>query len=425
MSFWIIATLLACLAIAPIMLALRRRLPAPAIDGTQMQVYKDQLAEVERDLARGTLNGSDAHRTRLEISRRLLDADKTGQVLTEQGRTSHGYTPPLWSSLALGTTMLAGTVLLYVQLGAPRYQDLPLERRFEMSHTLHETRLTQTEAEDSLPESSFAATPDPQHLALLTKLQDALETRPDDLQGHILLADNAAVLGQYHTSHVAQARVIALKGGGATAQDYANYADRLILTTQGYVSPEAERALTQAIALDPKNGTANFYLGEMFLQIDRADLAFTVWSELLKDSDTNAPWRAQIAAQIETIAALAGVTYTPPATDLVKTPLTDPLKSPPQDPLRGPSDADIAAAADMPAEDRRAFIQSMVDQLSSRLANSGGSAQEWAQLISALGVQGDTARARAIWNEAQVVFGADTQALETIRSAAQSAGVAP
>jgi cytochrome c-type biogenesis protein CcmH len=70
------------------------------------------------------------------------------------------------------------------------------------------------------------------------------------------------------------------------------------------------------------------------------------------------------------------------------------------------------------------FIRSMVDQLSARLANDGGSPDEWARLISSLGVLGDTSRARAIWAEAQVIFGSDANALDTVRAAAQSAGIA-
>ena len=66
----------------------------------------------------------------------------------------------------------------------------------------------------------------------------------------------------------------------------------------------------------------------------------------------------------------------------------------------------------------------MVAQLSERLANEGGSAQEWAQLIGALGVLGDTERAGAIWGEAQTVFAADADGLAMIRASAKRAGVA-
>ena len=43
---------------------------------SDIAVYKDQLAEIDRDLTRGVLSESDAEQVRLEVSRRLLEADK-------------------------------------------------------------------------------------------------------------------------------------------------------------------------------------------------------------------------------------------------------------------------------------------------------------------------------------------------------------
>jgi cytochrome c-type biogenesis protein CcmH len=84
----------------------------------------------------------------------------------------------------------------------------------------------------------------------------------------------------------------------------------------------------------------------------------------------------------------------------------------------------MAAAQDMSEEDRAAMIGGMVSSLSERLANEGGPPEEWAQLIRALGVLGETERAAAIWGEAQEVFAASDAAISTIRSAARAAGVA-
>ncbi len=61
----------------------------------------------------------------------------------------------------------------------------------------------------------------------------------------------------------------------------------------------------------------------------------------------------------------------------------------------------------MTPEDRMDMIRSMVDGLSDRLATDGGPPEDWARLINALGVLGDTEQAAAIWTEAQSVF-ADT-----------------
>lgn len=408
MTFWIIATIIALLATAPLVLVLLRTRGSTADDigntAIELRVYKDQLNEVDRDLTRGMLTQDAAKRARLEISRRMLEADSKKDQHTTQDAAL-----PLWAALLIGAMVLGGGIWLYTIEGAPTYQDLPLKTRLAMAQDIRETRPSQAIAEDSAPASPPLETPSPEHLELLDQLRAALETRPDDLQGHMLMARNASVVGEYREAYAAQARVIAIKGDAATAEDYATLADFMILAVGGYISPEAETAITQSLARDAGNGTANYYAGLMFAQTGRPDMTFRLWSRLLNNSAPDDLWVAPIRDQIEAVAFAAGERYTLP-----------PL---PSADLKGPTADDIEAAADMDAGDRMTFIQSMVDQLSARLANDGGTPDEWAQLISALGVLGDTSRARAIWGEAQVIFGPDATALATVRKAAQSAGI--
>ncbi|NHX27453.1 c-type cytochrome biogenesis protein CcmI, partial [Escherichia coli] len=182
-------------------------------------------------------------------------------------------------------------------------------------------------------------------------------------------------------------------------------AELMILAADGYISPQAEAALNQALGRDRSNDTALFYAGLLYARTGRPDIAFNVWRALLEQSSPDDPWEPIVRQGIEELAFLAGVDYTPPAP-------------------RGPSAEDIEAAGEMSEADRQDMIRGMVDRLSDRLANQGGSPEEWAQLIGALGVLGDTDRAAAIWAEAQTVFATRTDALDTVRAAAQAAGVA-
>jgi cytochrome c-type biogenesis protein CcmH len=84
----------------------------------------------------------------------------------------------------------------------------------------------------------------------------------------------------------------------------------------------------------------------------------------------------------------------------------------------------MAYAANMSEEDRTAMIEGMVAQLSARLASDGGTAEDWARLINAYGVLGETDRALAIYQEAELVFAGSQTALAAIRAAAASAGIA-
>ena len=90
----------------------------------------------------------------------------------------------------------------------------------------------------------------------------------------------------------------------------------------------------------------------------------------------------------------------------------------------GPTSDEVAAAADMTAEDRRAMIRTMVNGLSERLVTKGGPVEDWARLITSLGVLGDTAQARAIYGEAQSAFAGRLAELDALKVAAKAAGVA-
>ncbi len=408
MLFWVIAGALALAVGVLMVIALLR---ARRIDGSaaafDVQVYRDQLDEVERDLARGVVTEDEAERVRLEVSRRILDADKAATESTG-GQAPSGAT---WVAAGgIGVVVLAGSVLLYLQIGAPMYPDMPLKTRIALADAARAERASQAEVEARMPVRGPVEA-DPEYLDLVERLRTAVAANPNDLQGQLFLATNEARLGNYDAAHPALAAAIALKGDEATSADYADLADLRIMATGGYVSPEAEAALAQALKLDPRNGVARYYTGLLYSQTGRPDLAFRFWDGLLKDSTAQAPWVPPILGQIEEVAHRAGVRYTPPA-----------FASAPAMP--GPTAEQMEAAAEMSEEDRAAMIRGMVDGLSERLATEGGPPEDWARLIGALGVLGEQERAAAIWDEAQSVFAESAEAMATLRAAAQRAGVA-
>lgn len=69
------------------------------------------------------------------------------------------------------------------------------------------------------------------------------------------------------------------------------------------------------------------------------------------------------------------------------------------------------------------MVRGMVDRLSDRLSREGGPPEDWARLISSLGVLGEEQKAAAVWAEAQEVFAGRDSALAPIRDAAEKAGV--
>lgn len=401
MIFWAAAAGIALVVALILLRALRKTavmdVQAAAFD---RQVYRDQLAEIERDLARGVIGAEEAVRLRSEVARRLLAADRmeANTELTQAGPSS----VPVMAGLAL---LVAAGFGGYAYLGQPGYGDLPLAHRIELAEKRRATRMNQAALEAALPPSPSLEAVDPEFLTLVEKLRQAVASRPDDLQGQMLLARNEANLGNLTASYKAQERVIALKGADATVTDFLTQATLMIQAADGQVSPEAEALLQKVLARDPRNDTALFFTGITNMQVGRYDLAFRSWKAVMDEAPQDSPWRAEVMGRIESLADVAGVRYALPEA------------------MVGPDAAAVAAAEDMTQEERDAMIRSMVEGLNDRLATEGGTAQEWARLIGALGSLGELERARAIWAEALRNFAGRSAELGFINDAAVNAGI--
>jgi len=142
MVFWAFAFLITLAVVAPLIFALRSARDH-AISGSQsdIAVYKDQLSEVERDLARGVLTEAEADAVRTEVSRRLLDADRR---LADDTIANGRATPAM---AAVIVVLVAGGGLFYLQLGAPGYGDMPMAQRLAEIDAAAASRMGQAEAE--------------------------------------------------------------------------------------------------------------------------------------------------------------------------------------------------------------------------------------------------------------------------------------
>ena len=389
---------LAVLLIGGVMLLQAQRAAVPVM--RDVDVYAEQLRGLERDLAKGVLRDEEFAAMRAEIGRRMISAARASGHQPNPSAQDRG----LWAFAGgsiLACLLGAG---LYSQIGAPSVPDSPIAERYAQSETLKANRLAQETAEARAPANDTATEPD--YVQLVTELRAALEARPGDIQGHELLAKAESRLGNFASAHQAQARVLELKGAEATADEWYAYAELLIMAADTYISREAETALREALRRDPNHKLALFRMGMYFDAIGRPDRTFGIWRKLLEAGPETAPYIPLIRRTITDLAQIAGVNYDPPA-------------------VKGPSAEDMQSAEEMSAEDRSAMIASMVTGLADRLATEGGPAPDWAQLIVAYGVLGETTSAREIFDEALQVFASRPDDLEILQGAAQSAGIWP
>ena len=381
--------------------ALRRAGTATSPAGAEdLIIYRDQLAEVDRDLARGVLPAEEAGRLRIEVQRRILEAGRTQPEAPGRVR-SH----PAIAALSVVVALILSGVI-YLSLGAPGYPDLPIAERMASADADYKNRPSQDALEAAQPAFTPPADADKATLDIIEQLRKAVADHPDKLQGQIYLSQQESNLGNFAAARKAQADVIRLKGAQASAEDYATLGIMMIYAAQGIVSAQAEAALTETLKRDPTHQAARFYMGLMAAQIGRPDQTFPLWKTLLEEGPDTAPWIPTITERLQDIADAAGIPYEAPQ-------------------AKGPTSTDMANAAQMSAQDRQKMIEGMVGGLESRLMADGGPIEDWTKLINALGVLNASDRAKAAYAKAQADFAGQPGQLSALKAAATAAGIAP
>ena len=301
-------------------------------------VYRDQLREVERDLARGVLNPAEADSARLEIQRRLL-----GVVTDTPRQTALAKRDPKLA-VGIGVLLICGSAGLYIQLGSPSLPDVPFASR-----------------------SNRAGAADAGHVEIRTaaaRLAEQLRNDPNNAQGWLLYARAESLLSNWQNAIDAYRRAIDL---GATAPDVvASYGETQVLAAGGIVPPAARDAFTTALAADPKNDVARYYMALADSQAGNVQQAIDNWLGLAADLPDDAAMRQAIARRISD-AAKAGGIAAPPL----------PKGAPP---ASGPTEEQMAAVGQLPQAQRSEMIRSMVAQLAARLQSQPDDIEGWLQL---------------------------------------------
>jgi cytochrome c-type biogenesis protein CcmH len=284
-----------------------------------------------------------------------------------------------WSLVvALGFAIPLTAIGLYLVLGNPGVPSMPF-------------------AERPVPEAPAEDVAGQEMEGLIATLAARLAEDPDSRAGWLLLGRSYAQLDQFGAAAQAYRRAIALGFDDATIQGALGEA--LAAQADGTIGPEARNAFAAALVHDPQDPRARYYAGLALAQDGQAQAAIDIWLGLLRESTAAAPWRPVVAQQIREAAASLGI-------EAPELPVAlDPAQGNPQPgPDPGPDAADVEAAGQMSAEDRAAFIRSMVARLAERLEAEPGDFQGWLRLARAFGVLGEADRARDALTRAEAAI---------------------
>ncbi len=375
-------------------------------ENADLTFYKSQLLEIEKDITKGAISPEEAEQIKVEISRRILK--NKNQSLLKFSFQSTGSRLKFAFILGIFTSFL--TFVLYSSLGSFGYFDFSQKNRIEAANLLKDTRPSQQEAWDALSDVKTINTPEGEMGEIIIKLRKISQERPDDIVGLRYLIRTEASLNNFENAAVAQMSLVKLLGEQVLTEDLYQLAELMVISLNGYVSPEAEALFRKVLSQDEYNGGALYYLGLMYANLDRPDLSFEIWRKLLNRGPDDEPWIPLIRQQIMEVAWRAGKNR---------------YKLPPKisAPQSGAAQADIDASKEMTADERREMISNMVEGLANRLASEGGTSDEWARLIKALSVLGDSDRAKKIWAEALNTYNNSPADLRVINDIAKEIGI--
>ena len=375
-------------------------------ENADLKFYKSQLSEIEKDIAKGAISPEEADQLKVEISRRILK-NKNQSILKFSFQSTNSR---LKFAIILGVFISFLAFGLYSSLGNFGYFDFSQKNRIEAAKLLKDTRPSQQEAWDALSDVKTINTPEGEMGEIITKLRKISQERPNDIIGLRYLIRTEASLNNFENAAVAQMSLVKLLGEQVLTEDLYQLAELMVISLNGYVSPEAEALFRKVLSQDDDNGGALYYLGLMYANLDRPDLSFEIWRKLLNRGPDDAPWVPLIREQIMEVAWRAGKNRyeLPPKTTIS---------------LNGPTKADIEASNEMTSDERREMISNMVESLANRLASEGGTSNEWARLIKALSVLGESDRAKNIWADAVNIYSNSPADLIVINNVAKDIGI--
>jgi cytochrome c-type biogenesis protein CcmH len=363
MSLWFVFALMTVAAVFAVLWPLGRRYQSRA-DDTEASVYRDQLAEIDRDLAGGSIGATEADAARVEISRRLLAVGVRPPPLAQPGS---GLRRAVAIVALAGLPLLA--LALYLPLGSPQLGDFPLAARSQA------------------PDGKQPL------VNLVAQVEAHLEKNPTDGRGWTVLAPVLERLGRYDDSVRAWRNSITYAGDSSERR--ADLGEALTAAAGGVVTGEAKAEFERSLAMNADEVKASYFLGLAAEQDGRTGDAAAIWKAMLAKAPPDAPWRPLVQAALTRVGGVA------PAL----------------------SDDTMAAAKEMTETDRNAMIRGMVDRLAARLKQNGDDVEGWLRLVRAYLVMGERDKATSARADARQAVGNDAERLRQLNEGLKNLGL--
>ncbi len=353
MLIWIIFALLAGGVTAAILFPLSAEAKAAGGGFDAGKVYRDQLSELEAELAVGKIAPGEYEAAKAETARRLFRAMEGSECPAE----ASGRIVTVTKSLVAIFVPLA-SIGLYIAMGSPEVSSKPLAARL--------------------------AQPTQDLAILVRKTEEHLAKSPDDGRGWEVIAPVHLKSGRVADAEKAYRNAIRLLGPSAMRLD--GLAESLMAGSNGMVTPEVRQTLEQSLSLEPDNPRAKFYVALSLEQDGETDRAKAAFEAIAKESPADAPWLPLVNDHIVKNGGAPVASGKAPG---------------------GPTQEDVAAAQNMTPADQQQMIRGMIESLNAKLKADPNNFEGWVRLVRSYAVLNDKDRAADALKRGLAVFPVD------------------
>lgn len=258
-AFWFVAALMLIIALAFLLPPLLRREQQATVERDVLNagIYRDQLIELENDLAAGNLSRDQFEQTARDLQRKLLEdvsGDVQGRAMAKGSVSAAGGLNGRVTAVAVALAVPVLSAVLYLQLDHVR-----------------ENPMAQAGAEME----GFS----PQ--MMVQRLEQRLKENPADGEGWLMLARSYSVMQRYPDARDAYAKVLPLVGENADL--LADYAEAIVLShPEQRITQQPVELFKKTLQLNPNQPKALWFTGMVAFQGGEYQSAVTIWRRLEK-----------------------------------------------------------------------------------------------------------------------------------------------
>lgn len=268
--------------------------------------------------------------------------------------------------------------------------------------------------------AATATSGQPDVATMIANLEKKLQANPKDAEGWRMLGWSYYRTERFGDAVKAYRR--ATEADPKNAEGWSALGEALVLaipaSAPAQVPAEAVAAFNKALAIEPADPRARYFLAVGKDLAGNHAGAVDDWIALLRETPAGAPWEANVRQTIEQVAAANKID--------IKGRMPAPTTPPPSaatDAIPGPTREQMAAASAMPPSEQDAMVRGMVDGLAAKLKADPGNVDGWLRLMRSYMVLGDQQAAGKALADARAALAGDKASLARVGDGARQLGI--